>query len=252
MSFLKSVPGQAGHYFYSVGDQSGSQPQNVKFWKSTNSCTSFTDPNPNLKSVYAFGFGAAQPGGATYATIYVWGWLSGVFGLYQSVDGGNNYTAANIPSNQNSFPGNSFDGIVDLSGDPNVYGRIISCFRGSGCVYIDTQDACPSVNFSNTNPNATLTGTVTLQGQHSGHVPVSSVSFYLDGTTLIGTQTTGSGTPTTYSQSWNTSGAAHGSHTLTVTTTGNCNGSASFSIPITTSVNKPANDNGAVQLGAAA
>jgi hypothetical protein len=36
------------------------------------------------------------------------------------------------------------------------------------------------------------------------------------------------------------------------TTKGNCSGSVSFSIPITTSMNEPANDNGAVELGAAA
>jgi hypothetical protein len=65
----------------------------------------------------------------------------------------------------------------------------------------------------------------------------------------IGTQTAGTGTPTTYSQSWVTGGVAHGLHTLTVTTIGNCAGRGSFSIPITTSflmqrdLSPAANDN---------
>ena len=124
----------------------------------------------------------------------------------------------------------------------NVYGRVYVGHNGSGFAYIDTQNACPWVGWTSSfYPNVALTGTVTLQAQHSGLVPVGLVSFYVD-STLIGTQTTGTGTPTTYSQSWVTGGVAHGAHTLQVTATGNgCNGS--FSIPITTSMLIPANDN---------
>jgi hypothetical protein len=86
------------------------------------------------------------------------------------------------------------------------------------------------VNFSNTNPNAALTGTVNLTSQHSGLVPVTNVQYSVDGSN-IGSALTGAGP---YTASWNTGGVAPGAHTLKVTATGNgCSGS--FSIPITTS-----------------
>lgn len=231
LSFLKSVPGNAGHYFYTSGDQGG-RPGTNKFWKSTNNCTSFASLNNNLVSVFVFGFGAVQPGGATYPTIYAIGYLSGVYGLYQSVDGGTTYTLVNIPSNQQSYPENTFDGIVDLAGDPDVYGRIYVGTRGSAGPYIDTQDACPTVNYSNVAPGAALSGTVTLTAQHSGQVPVASVTMKVDSTTIA---TFSGGGP--YTTSWNASGVTPGSHTLSVATTGNCGGTATKSFSITTSAN---------------
>lgn len=243
LSFLKSVPGNAGHYFYTSGDQGG-RPGTNKFWKSTNSCTSFASLNNNLVSVFVFGFGAVQPGGATYPTIYAIGYLSGVYGLYQSVDGGTTYTLVNIPSNQQSYPENTFDGIVDLAGDPDVYGRINVGMRGSGGGYIDTQDACPSVNYSNVAPGAALSGPVTLTAQHSGQVPVSTVTMKVDGATIA---SFGAG-PGPYSTSWNASGISVGSHTLSVATTGNCNGTATKSFTITTGANNLLLANGADRL----
>jgi hypothetical protein len=237
---LSAVPGQAGNLFWSSGGgQTGSHPFNTHLWKSTNSGVAWTSVNANLKEVIAFGFGAPLPGGSGYPMIYVAGWLSGTLGYYKSADGGATWGAISAPSNQLAASLNSVDLVTTLSGDMNVYGRIYTGFVGSGAGYIDTSDACPWVNFSNTNPNASLTGTITLQAQHSGTVPVTSVSFYVDGT-LIGTQTTGTGTPTTYAQSWVTGGVATGAHTLQVAASGNgCTATSSstfanFSIPITT------------------
>lgn len=136
---------------------------------------------------------------------------------------------------------NSLDSVNDVSGDVNVYGCVYVGYSGSGFAYLDNANACPWVNFSNTNPNASVTGTVSLQVQQSGLVPVTAVDFYVDGT-LIGRQTAGSGTPATYTQSWVTGGVASGAHTLKVVAEGStnalCNTSLSqgnsFSIPITT------------------
>jgi hypothetical protein len=243
-SFVRSVPGQSGHFWYTSGGQGGSHPAATHLWKSTNACTSFASVNANVAEVIAFGFGADPPTGGTYGvTAYIYGWYNSVLGFYQSIDGGATWTAINIPGSQTPWPLNSADLVQFIEGDANIYGRIYLMFRGSGGTYIDTADACPWVNFTNTNPNAALTGTVTLQAQHSGLVPVSSVNFYVDGS-LIGTQTSGSGTPTTYSQSWVTGGVAHGAHTLKVEAVGNgcTNAGNSFSIPITTS-QLIANDN---------
>jgi|GEM_PF-1929760 len=237
---LISVPGNAGHFWYTVGGgQIGSHPFNTHLWKSTNTCATFTNVNANLKEIMGFGFGAPQPGGGGYPMVYALAYLNGTLGMQQSPDAGSTWAGANIPAGQSTWPANSLDQVDWVYGDMNVYGRIYVGFLGSGATYIDTADACPWVNFSNTSPNASLTGTVTLQAQHSGLVPVTSVSFYVDGV-LIGTQTTGSGTPTTYSQSWNTGGVANGAHTLQVAASGNgCTATASstfanFSIPVTT------------------
>lgn len=225
---LLSVPGQAGHLFYTAGSQPR-PPANTHLWKSTNHGTNWSPANLDLRNVLAFGFGAAKPGGSGYPMAYAVGWYNRVYGIYASSDGGTTWTAIDVPTNQQVWPGNSVDLITWITGDMNVYGRVYVGFRGSGGTYIDTQDACPWVNFSNTNPNASLTGTVTLTAQHSGLVPVSSVQFSVDGAT-VGSALTGAGP---YSTSWNTGGTSTGVHTLTVATTGaNCTGS--FSIPITT------------------
>jgi hypothetical protein len=124
-----------------------------------------------------------------------------------------------------------------MSGDANVYGRVYMGLGGNGYAYIDTQDACPWVNFINVKPTASLTGAVTLTAQHSGLVPVAGVTFYVDGVQIGSTQAG----QTTYSISWNTGSVATGTHALKVLATGNnaaCTTSLaqgnSFSISVTT------------------
>lgn len=230
----------AGTFLYTAGSQGGAHPASSHLWLSTNSCASFSEiPSSGLlKEVIAVGTGAPKPGSSNPA-IYAYGWYNGTLGIWQSNDLGTTFAEVNVPSGIDEWPNNSVDFVRWVEGDANVYGRIYVSLNGSGNAYIDTQDACPWVNFSNTNPNASLTGTVTLQAQSSGLVPATGVSFYVDGS-LIGTQTNGSGTPTTYSQSWVTGEVAAGSHTLQVAASGNgCTATASsafanFSIPITT------------------
>ena len=231
---LKTAPGQAGHLFYTSGYAAGQSkhPQNTHLYKSTNQGTNWAKVNLNLQEVIAFGFGAPKPGGSGYPTIYAFGWLSRVQGYYQSTDGGSTWSAINVPTAIRTWAKDSVDLVTDISGDQSVYGRIYVGFLGSGAAYIDTQDACPWVNFSNISPSASLSGTVMLGAEHSGLVPVTSVQFQVDGTN-IGAAQTGAGP---YSTSWDTGQVAPGAHTLSVITTGNgCSGKGStFSIPITT------------------
>lgn len=228
LAFLKSAPGQAGHYFYTAGGNGVATI--IHLWKSTDTCANWTNINPNMFPVYNVGFGAHKPGAAgTYPTIYVNGFLSGVQGFYQSIDGGATWTAINVPAGQLVWPQTTADFVQDMEGDPDVYGRIYVGFNGTGAAYIDTADACPWVNFSNVNPKASLTGTVTLTAQHSGLVPVTGVQFSVDGANIGSVQTGQS----SYSVSFNASAQTVGAHTLKVAATGvNC--AASKSIPITT------------------
>jgi hypothetical protein len=223
---LQSVPGQAGNLFFIPNLASGSH-----MWKSTDHGSSWKKVGNSgvLDRVAGFGFGAPMPGGSGYPSIYAYANLSGVHGVYQSNDGGTTWAYINVPTSEKTWPYRTLDAVTWVSGDMNVYGRVYVGYAGSGSTYIDTSDACPWVNFSNTNPNASLTGTVTLTAQHSGRVPVSSVQYSVDGTN-IGSALTGAGP---YSTSWNTGGVATGAHTLKVAATGaSCTGS--FSVPITT------------------
>lgn len=265
---LKSVPGQSGHFFYGSGNAGGGVTTS-HLWKSTSTCATWTDVFSGLTNVYSYGFGAPKPGGSGYPAIYAYGSISGVQGLYENDDGATTTTWTLITSPSTTWPNNGVDFVKDVSGDMNVYGRVYIGDTGSGSIYLDTASACPWVNFSNTLPNAALTGTVTLQAQSSGKpvATITAVNFYVDGT-LIGTQTSGStsGTPpvTTYSQSWVTGGVATGAHTLKVEATGNgcttSSGGNFFSIPITTSwLDLPArpempvaNDNSPMRLNLAA
>lgn len=228
---LTSVPGNAGHYFYSAGNQGGgSHPTNTHLWKSTDSCATWTNVNTNLQEVVTYGFGAAKPGGSGYPVIYAYGWLSGVQGMHASYDSGITWATINVPAPQQTWPIQSFITPQWIAGDMNTYGRIMVGLGGAGATYIDVQDACPAVYFTNVAPTSALSGTVTLTAKHSGLVPVTGVTLKVDSTTI--TTFTGNGP---YSTSWNASGVTPGAHTLTVEATGNCSTKGSFSIPITTS-----------------
>jgi hypothetical protein len=225
---LQAVPGKPGELFYT-----GNPTATGHLWKSTNSGSTWAIPAgaSTLVNITSYGFGAPKPGGSGYPAIYMVaesGAGTGEF-IWASFDGGTTFAKINVPVSQQSFALGSLDYPTWIIGDLNVYGRIYYGFTGSGVAYIDLADACPWVNFSNTNPNASLTGTVTLTAQHSGLVPLSGVQFSVDGVN-IGSAQTGAGP---YSVSWVTGGVATGAHTLKVAATG-ANGSGSFSIPITT------------------
>jgi xyloglucan-specific exo-beta-1,4-glucanase len=236
---MVTVPGQAANLFFISGQWIGnSHPlTGATMQRSTNGGSTWS-PVSNVTEVYGIGFGAPKPGNS-YPAIYIDGWYNGVKGIFQSNDNAVSFQNTNLSV---VYANGNLSAINGMSGDMNVYGRIYegTNYHGAGGHYYDTSDACPWVNFDPTSatifPKATVTGTVTLKAIHSGLVPVTSVSFYVDGA-LIGTQTTGSGTPTTYSQSWVTGGVATGAHTLKVQAVGNgCSASGnSFSIPITTS-----------------
>jgi Big-like domain-containing protein len=228
---LSVVPGNPTDLFISGYPQSGSN-----IYKSTNSGVTWAIPagasSKGFENISGYGFGAPKPGGSGYPTIYLVATTSGAPNptLYYSTDAGATFNVLNVPVSQQTYPIGSMDYPTWVTGDPNVYGRVYYGWVGSGCAYIDIADACPWVNFSNTDPNAALSGTVTLTSRKSGLVPVTSVQYAVDGSN-IGSAQTGAGP---YSISWNASGIAPGAHILTVTATG-ANGTGSFSIPITTS-----------------
>lgn len=254
--YLRGVPGTSS-YLYSSGGQGGSHPTNTHLWrltKTTNPCDTATSVNANVKEVLAFGFGSNPPSGGSYTTtIYYYGWYNGTLGFWQTID---NFatapTAINIPASQTPYPLDSMDLVSWVDGDPDIYGRVYACFRGSGCSYIDTQDACPYIILSNVVANQSLSGTsVSVQAIHSGKVPATGANLYVNGA-QVGTTQTGSNTTvnglvtTTYTFALNATANA-GSKTLKIESLGNgCSAGGignSKSIPVTLSTLIPANDN---------
>ncbi|HEY8208327.1 MAG TPA: Ig-like domain-containing protein [Myxococcaceae bacterium] len=68
----------------------------------------------------------------------------------------------------------------------------------------------PTASVTAPTAGSTVSGNVTVSANASDNVGVTSVEFYVDGTTLIGTDTTAP-----YSVTWNSTTVANGSHTLT-------------------------------------
>jgi hypothetical protein len=90
----------------------------------------------------------------------------------------------------------------------------------------------PTTSLTAPAAGATLTGTVTVSANASDNVGVTKVEFYR-GTTLIGTDTTAP-----YSTSWNTTGVANGSYSLTskaYDAAGNVGTSAARSVTVSNS-----------------
>ncbi len=121
---LKTVPGKAGHLFFTAGHQSGpSNPGDVPLVRSVDGGVSW-QPVPNVKEVYSFGFGKSRdPGG--YPTIFIAGWVNNVYGVWMSDDNAQSWRK------MASFPNDSLDMIKTLDGDKTVYGRVYVGFGGS-------------------------------------------------------------------------------------------------------------------------
>jgi len=127
---LRSVPGQAGHLFFSSGTQgSGTDmhPGNIPFRRSTDGGVTWSDV-PGAMEVLAFGFGKAAVG-QTYPAIYIAGWVNGIYGIYRSKDNATTWEPLG------AWPTNSLDMAVTIEGDMNVYGRVYLGFGGSGSAY---------------------------------------------------------------------------------------------------------------------
>ena len=127
-TLLKSVPGQAGHLFFSSGPQSGAKPPaNTPFMRSTDGGVTWV-PVGDFKEVHSFGFGAAYPG-QSYPTIFAAGYNNGLWGIWQSLDDASSWTMIG------DFPLGSFDQIKSVEGDKDRFGTVYIAFGGSGFAY---------------------------------------------------------------------------------------------------------------------
>jgi photosystem II stability/assembly factor-like uncharacterized protein len=124
---LKSVPGQAGHLFFSTGALDGEPDFSVPFKRSKDGGVTWTVV-PNLTNVHSFGFGKAATG-SPYPTIYAVGYVNKAYGVWRSTD--DTQTWKRIAD----YPMGSLDSIRAVDGDKSVFGKVYIAFGGSGFGY---------------------------------------------------------------------------------------------------------------------
>lgn len=127
---LVSVPGQSGHLFFAPGlNGGGVLPLGNALYRSTNANGSATKTTvSNVQDVWAIGFGAIASG-QSYPTVWIVGWVSGVYGMYVSKDNCVSWTLLT------TYPFNSCDQIVTISGDASDPSKCYYGFQGSGAGY---------------------------------------------------------------------------------------------------------------------
>lgn len=95
---------------------------------STNSGAAFTQIT-GPSAAYDIAFGAASSG-ASYPTIFLYGSLSGVDGIYKSVNSGSTWTPVTDALHQYGY-------INVIAADPNTPGRVYLGTSGRGIIYGD-------------------------------------------------------------------------------------------------------------------
>lgn len=134
---LRSVPGQAGNFFFTSGQgaNAGTLPFHRGVWNGTTLTLSTV---ANVTNVFSFGFGAPTPGGDGYPAIYIYGQVSGVWGVWRCDNFLTAQTWTQLLNNDGSssiWPMGSFDQVNIVEGDMNNYGRCYVGFAGSSYMY---------------------------------------------------------------------------------------------------------------------
>jgi xyloglucan-specific exo-beta-1,4-glucanase len=122
---IRTVPGNAGHLW--IAKNGGG------LIRTTDGGITYTTPSTAVTAASAVGIGKAAPN-ASYPTVYIWGTVSGVTGVFRSIDQGLTWTRVNDDAHE-------FGGIGNgnfIIGDMNTYGRVYMSTVGRGIVYGDS------------------------------------------------------------------------------------------------------------------
>jgi hypothetical protein len=123
-TLVRTVPGYEGHVWLPLGRNG------LKY--STNYGVNYITVS-NVSYCKSVGIGKAESS-SSYPTIFIWGTVSGVTGLFRSTDQGVTWLRINDDAHQ-------YAGAPFLIGDMNVFGRvIIGTGGGRGVVYAQIQD----------------------------------------------------------------------------------------------------------------
>ncbi|HRS18813.1 MAG TPA: fibronectin type III domain-containing protein [Bacteroidales bacterium] len=117
---IRAVPGVEGDIWAPTGTNG--------LYRSTNSGTSFTKIN-TVTACSAIGFGKAAPS-KTFPTVYIWGTVSGVTGIFRSIDAGATWVRINDDAHEYGGTANG----QFVIGDMNTYGTVYMSTAGRGTV----------------------------------------------------------------------------------------------------------------------
>lgn len=84
---------------------------------------------PGVEEIHAFGFGKAAPS-HTYPALYLVGTVQGQRGIFRSIDEARTWTRINDDAHQWGL-------VLQISGDPRIYGRVYVGTHGRGVFYGD-------------------------------------------------------------------------------------------------------------------
>ena len=132
---IKAVRGHEGDVWLGVAKGSSDSG----FWYSSDYGKTFTKL-PDINIVTSFGFGKGKEG-SDYEAISIAGKIEGQNGFFRSDDKGQTWTRVNDNQHQYGLD----DPGCDLTGDPDVYGRVYIGTNGRGIVYADTGNSMPII-----------------------------------------------------------------------------------------------------------
>lgn len=143
--------------------------------RSTNSGASFTAIN-GVTYAGAVGFGKAAPG-ATYPTVYIWGTVKGVRGVYRSTDTGATWVRINDDDHEFGGPGNG----QFVMGDMNTFGVVYMSTAGRGIAYGKPASSTSSsaVSVSSAAPSSSSLSSSPLSSSSLSSSPLSSAAASL-------------------------------------------------------------------------
>ena len=126
---LEYVPGHPGELVYTPhADLAEDQ-----FYWSQDDGKRWSELNPNVRNVVAFGFGRAAPGQARPA-VYFWGAVNKKVGFYASFD-----WFATPPRLLTRFPSQILAKVCTIAADPDRFGRAYVGTTGGGWVRVDAE-----------------------------------------------------------------------------------------------------------------
>lgn len=140
---MRAVPGNAGHLWIAMNG-SGLK-------RSIDGGVTFTVPSASVTAASAVGIGAAAPG-VSYPTVYIWGTVSGVSGVFRSIDQGVNWLRVNDDAHEYGGIGNG----QFVVGDMNTFGRVYMSTVGRGIVYGDSGAILALPNIENSKKRMTI------------------------------------------------------------------------------------------------